>query len=515
MAEEKRQCAADLTHFLEQYGKVQDANLLRAVPFTLWPHLRVLHEARKTHQKIIILKARQVGVSWDEAGDALHTAKFSNYSNTLILSKSQEDSNLVLNRARFLDGQLPEWLRSRYGKSNDSLLEFPRRDSRIVALPATEDAGRSDTATKVKLDEYAAFKAAEINYSAIMPTVGAGGQVEIISTAKGFGNQFYRIWQKAQEPGFDVDANGVWIGKAEGRNGYLALFFPWFLRPGRDQDWYDRQAEDLEPDILHQEYPNTPEEAFRATGRPVFTVSGDVDPALKPLSREQIDDNPALRPLLGLVDRRLLTLYRPPRQKGRHLGGADVAEGLASRDASCCVVLDPTDFAVVAYYWGHPDLDEFADHLDLIGTAYPGLLAVERNNHGHAVLVRLRQILGSGPTAYTLYHEVDTAHLPAGVLQIGREKPRLGWLTTRKTKPLMITDLAEALRKQWLRIGEPRLLAEIRRYETKDDGSTGAPDSYHDDGVMALALAFQMLKWLRTHAPQGVQTVTVRGLRAS
>lgn len=486
-AREQLACAENAAYFLGTYGWVSDPNL-GTVRYTVWPHLALLHRLEAEHRKLIVLKARQVGVSWHAAGVALHTAMFRPNANVLMLSKREVDASELLEKARFLYHHLPPWLRITVGRSNESRLEFPTRGSKITALPSTEDAGRSEAATLVVLDEYAFHAYAESNFAAIRPTIDAGGRMLAISTADGFGNQFARLWEQSAQPGFDQTADGAWIGKGAAPNGFRAVFLPWSVRPGRDDDWYAEAVGDADPLAAQQEYPSTPRMAFVTSGRPVFPQWALApDPTLVPLDRAQWPL--ALQSLHGLL------LYRRPDPAHRYLLGADVSLGLAAGDASCLVVLDADDQAEVAHYWGAVEPEVFGDLIDLVATEFAGMVAVEVNAMGQSTIGRLRDIAGAAPTRYSLYRRVGVGLEPSG-----KWKPthlgRLGWMTTTGTKPRLINDLHEGLRTGALHLATPALLDELGKYERKADGSTGAPGHQHDDRVMALALAYAMRRWV-------------------
>jgi len=97
------------------------------------------------------------------------------------------------------------------------------------------------------------------------------------------------------------------------------------------------------------------------------------------------------------------------------------------------------------------------------------LIAVERNNHGAAVLAFLEQ-----RERYTrLYQQSKEA----------------GWLTTSVSKPEMIGHLGALLVERPTMFASRRLLAECRTYVAGERGKTNAASGSHDDLVMAMAIA--------------------------
>jgi hypothetical protein len=77
----------------------------------------------------------------------------------------------------------------------------------------------------------------------------------------------------------------------------------------------------------------------------------------------------------------------------------------------------------------------------------------------------------------------------------------LGWRTTAISKPVAIDELNRALRDGELMVPDSDTHAELRTFIREGDGKMhGSP---HDDRVMSLAIATQMLKyvWLREYQP--------------
>ncbi len=97
------------------------------------------------------------------------------------------------------------------------------------------------------------------------------------------------------------------------------------------------------------------------------------------------------------------------------------------------------------------------------------LLAVERNNHGLAVLVCLRTL--NYPNVYM-------------------QKEQDGWLTTAVSRPEMIQNLALVLSEEPRLFRSPRLLNECRTFVRGADGNTRAAPGTHDDCVIAMGIAW-------------------------
>ena len=70
----------------------------------------------------------------------------------------------------------------------------------------------------------------------------------------------------------------------------------------------------------------------------------------------------------------------------------------------------------------------------------------------------------------------------------------LGWRTTAASKPLAVDELQAVIRDHDLFIPCDKTIAELRTFVRESSGKThGSP---HDDRVMSLAIANQMLKYV-------------------
>jgi hypothetical protein len=125
---------------------------------------------------------------------------------------------------------------------------------------------------------------------------------------------------------------------------------------------------------------------------------------------------------------------------------------------------------------GRFDPAVFAAHVDALSVRYNrAAVLVERNNHGHAVLLWLR--------------EFGSADLLAGY----DSKP--GWLQSGRGKPLCLDTAADALREAATTIRDRTTAEQLASIE----GATlRAPEGQHDDRALAYCLA---LCALRFHPP--------------
>ena len=175
--------------------------------------------------------------------------------------------------------------------------------------------------------------------------------------------------------------------------------------------------------------------------------------------------------------------WHPPMANSSYTIGVDVAEGLSYGDYSCAQVLD-AEGRQVACWHGHIDPWEWGNVISQIGQRYnSAYVVVERNNHGLTTLRRLMEL--SYPTLF-VEHSVDGAYSD-------KMTKRGGFLTTSKTKPLIIDNLASLLRQSQSGISDMELVNELRTYIIDDKGAFNSQSGCYDDRVMAYAIALHGL----------------------
>jgi hypothetical protein len=223
-------------------------------------------------------------------------------------------------------------------------------------------------------------------------------------------------------------------------------------------------SNDLTRVSFEQEYPEDDVTCFLASGEAVMDLFQ---------IKKMIDDAPH-----PLTDEDGLKVYERPIKGRRYVIGADPAEGI-KKDYSVGVVLDIEKRKVVAKIRGHWKPSDFAKKLNELGKMYssPGpvypLLAVERNNHGHAVLLELNE------------------HLSYPSLYVHPQDERLGWKTDSVTRPIMINRFIDAVEDAHLQVGDKDILSECLTL-VNNAGKIEASEGKHDDCITACAIALQV-----------------------
>jgi hypothetical protein len=236
------------------------------------------------------------------------------------------------------------------------------------------------------------------------------------------------------------------------------------------------------------EYPETEEDAFAQSGigyfdnRKIITLvqeAREMDNQLPPRK----DD--------------FITVWEEPHPGHVYVMGSDTAEGLGA-DYSTFKILCVTCRQHAVAYRAHVSIDTFYEQINEYGRKYNTcLVGVERNNHGHAVLLGLRQVCNYP----NLYMEKEGETRIIVDLSKKRPEPKYGWHTTAITKPLMCDQLKMAVEgdgaedehtfQPEYRIRDLTFLSECLTFR-QDGNKLSAASGYHDDAIMAEAIAYQM-----------------------
>lgn len=205
--------------------------------------------------KAVLLKGRKVGATWDVIWFITWAVWARPPAQALLLSDTARKAADLLRRHTFCASHLPPELDypvpdARTGIDNQTTRIFPN-GSEIHSLSGDPDSIRSYHPTLIVVDEAAKFK--------IDPRpalIGVSSDILLLSTANGLGNAFEQVWTDAYRR-----------GGAE--YGYEPLFVSWRERP----DLQERPKGS--PQVVAQEYPNDPEEAFQASSVNLHRLDDD------------------------------------------------------------------------------------------------------------------------------------------------------------------------------------------------------------------------------------------------
>ncbi len=464
------------------------------------------HFDANRHTRNIILKSRQIGFTTYECIDELDEALFSRKKNieSAVIAHTLDDAeDIFTNKISFAWNNFNEKLQPFWfvDKQTAKRLRFglKGKDSKIFNTLSVTNSARSGTFSRIHstelsyLDKHYPRKSEEIIAGAV-PALPPSGRFDIESTARGTEGHFYNMCMEAHERnmrGYKPKEkefrlhfyNWCWdefeIGKITKQHvqecreelprefkdiqelyGYtdqqITCYYFYWISLGRN--W----------ELLKQEYPNTVEEAFAAKVDILFDII-------------QVNKQ---RGITGRKSNNWI-YYRDYDASHVYGVGVDVAEGIG-RDASAICIWDFTVNEVVATYASNtipPDI--LAYECVAGGSTYGNaVVAVERNNHGHATLSKLKEIYPNEK----IYKEFKDEKVG------GQHTMKWGWNTNGATKPKMFYEMSTAVNEESVKINSENLLSEMRTYtsEQLQVMKATADQTRHWDLLTACVIGWQM-----------------------
>ena len=430
-----------------KHVKIMDSTTNAVIPFEMWEHLRYFIQAVFSHQLVIVLKSRQIGISWTLAGIALFYC-YKLGANVLVLSKGKDESADFLHKARIIYQYLPKFLQQELEHDGTFLLSFKKTHSRIVALPSTEDAGIGQTASLVIADENEFHDFARENYAAVKPTVDAGAPMVVVSAVDKtrVDSHFKTLWRMAKS----------------GSN-FFPIFFPYNVRPGRDKEWYERTRKDYPLGWqFEQNYPLTEQEALSPlTGRSVFDrqiLQKMLSEASEPLEIRQ-----------GAIN-----IYQRPKVGTHYIAGADIAEGRGG------------DYSVL---W----IEGQDFYRGLAAVIYSNQISVDLfayMSYGLLLEYFSPMVIG-GADAFGgsfLKYLIDMGYSKEKIYCSDKKKEKLGYQETEHTQQVDVLELERVIRAG-IRVPFKPAILEMFAYQWADEkGKSKAEPARgaHNDIVMAM-----------------------------
>jgi hypothetical protein len=484
---EWRKIKKNFWYFVDEYCWMWVKEGGDPIRFRLRPYQMEDSNTFQHTMKVIILKARQMGLSWLLSAYALWKcmtkSNFHAYYNSIGLKEVQEQ----MERVRFIFMNLPDWLQHRgfmggkNCKNNDSIIEF-ENGSALHATASGKSAGHGASPGLIICDEWARVDEATRKWRALKPSAGRNTQIFVISTSDGFGNHFAELW---------IDAKA-------GVNGFKPIFHSWMENPEYSTSYIEEQRRDFAGDLqgFKEAYPETPEDAFLSSSRSVFDIERirewkqnirDLEAKGELVVRTGYldwNDKQGDEKKIIFIDNPMesLLVWKEPVKGHRYSMGVDVAEGLIGGDYSAFVVIDIEKNEVVAMYRGKIAPEMYSHPIEMCAKWYfNAWLAVEVNTASDLIMSDLKQTY---PWLYMRPQRARITDLPTLVP---------GFYTSGTSKMRIITQMRRAFSSEEkpLIIYSDVLLDEMSFYEQDDKKSLGASTGHHDDTVMACAIAIE------------------------
>jgi hypothetical protein len=519
----------------------------RVVPFDLNPGQREVDqaiEAMRAEEKpvrILVLKSRKQGISTYCQGVGYGFVSTREYVNGLIILDTKDKSGKILDLAKkfhMLDERRALGMRPVLEASNRLELKFGNPDFRTrernpglqsrleISSADSKDPGRSGTYQFIHASEVAFWADDSVWASAGNALMYAPDTIAIMeTTANGCAGLFYDTW------------NDAVAGKSE----WMPVFLSWLTDPrcrrvvGRLErehwEWQSpdereyaeehrltleqakfrrvmlrdpsmRKAGKVPEDVFDEEYPATPDLAFKSTGKSFFLAKTlgalEKDPVRgvrEPIFRGSIRNKTNLEhrtpgnfarvPIEVILQAEPfgpLRIWEHPRDDCEYVVGCDVAEGLAHGDNHFIAVMKRHTRDVVATWKTNRATSRVAGQVAcLLGWHYgTALVGIELNAHGVAATQEAVRICYPH-----LWHHRDVRK------EGDAPQDRVGWNTTEGVRTYMLECVEFEIQALAIGLHSEEFYGEARTFENID-GKPQARPGKKDDEIMGTAITFQM-----------------------
>lgn len=434
-------------------------------------------------QNNVVLKARQMGMTTWVAGRFFLKTICEPGTTTLLVAHTREASESMFAIVRRMWEGLPEEIRQgvlRLRYCNAGRMTFAETGSEFRVSSAGDlNAGRGLSVQNLHCSEVSRWPGdAQGTLAGLRAALAPGGEIVLESTPSGAYGAFYEEWCAAADATADRDE----ADRSASAQRMLRHFLPWWMEPAYTgpeiapgkmtpeerllvernglsgcQIGFRRGLERSYRGLRSQEFAEDAESCFRTTGSCCFeleAVERRLQEAGEPVSRER---NGALLHWFHALPGR------------RYVMAVDTAGGGEDGDFAAVQVVDVETGMQCAELQERLRPRELAELCVRLAERFGGaLIAVERNNHGAAVLALLEEREG---------------------VKLYRQGGQAGWLTSATSKPEMVARLGTLLQETPERFFSKRLLGECRTFVTDERGRTAAAAAAHDDLVMAMAIA--------------------------
>jgi len=468
-------CAKDPVYFMKKYCWIQHPTRGR-VQFNLYPFQEGALNLLQKNDRNIILKSRQLGISTLSAGISLWMMIFQKDKSILVVATKQDTAKNLVTKVKFMYDELPSWLQIGFTENNKLALRL-KNGSQIKAVSAASDAGRSEAISLLIIDEAAFIETNKIDeiWGSSQQTLSTGGRAIVLSTPNGTGNFFHKMWTKAEE----------------GTNGFVPIKLHWSVHPERNQEWRDKQDDELGLRMAAQECDCD----FTTSGHTVFE-----NELMKFIEETNICNPLEKRGIEGG-----LHIWEYPDYTRKYIITADVARG-DSKDYSAFHIIDIEESKQIGEFKAQIGTKEFGHMLVAMATEYNNaLLVIENANIGwNTIQVVIDK--GYNNLYYSPKGEAATnadAFLAKGYDITDTTKMVPGFTMSMKTRPLVIGKLDAYLKDKAITIQGKRTLEEMKTFIWLN-GKPEAQIGYNDDLVMSLATACYVRDTALKFAQQGL-----------
>lgn len=501
----------------------------QTMPFFLnevqYEFIKVLNKAKDDFEKglitdisLLILKGRQQGFTTLVTAYQLSCSILNrNFQGFTLADKSDNSEAIFQNKAKYPHSQLPDTLKPTEKFNNRKQLLFEKINSSWAVDTATKDVGRSRTVNFFHGSECAFWKDGIASIQAALGEAFTKNCIKIYeSTAKGY-NDYQKMWDsgvhincffewwKTKEYRIIIPTEEMkeeFIKNIDSKTDWIFTRLKW-LRDDKKLEieqlyWYYKKYEGyIDKELIKQEYPCTPREAFLLSGANVFDTEKllkRIDELNKPLKTgyftykydgNKITDIKWVNDKNGYIN--IYEVPNSPKTTKYCIGGDTAGEG---SDYFTAHVLDAKTGKQVAVLKQQFDADLYVKQIYCLGRYYStptqygikeeALIGIEANFDSFPI----RELTRLGYMNQYVREKIDE--------YTGKTEKRFGFKTTSITRPTIISSLIEMVREHTELLNDKDTLEELLTIVRNEKGRIEAPEGGHDDQMMGLAIAYEI-----------------------
>lgn len=477
---------------------------------------REYEEGRLNNLSFLILKGRQQGfTTLITAYQLASTITRSNFEGLTLADKNSNADAIFQNKAKFMYNKLPTILKPIEKYNSKKQLLFEKLNSSWEVNTATKDVGRSRTINFFHGSEAGFWKDGISGIQAGLGESFTQNAIKVYeSTANGF-NDFRSMWKseehincffewwKTEEYRLNFETKNMrtkFLNDIDRRKGEWIYDRLRWLKIEKQLDenqlyWYYKKYQGyIDKELIKQEYPCSPEEAFIASGKCYFNTEvlikrideieklqnkGILDTGYFKYKivvrndKKRIIDTEWVSDKSGCID----ILKKPKADYPYVLGGDTAGEG---SDLFTGVVIDNVSQKIVAKLRIEKDETEYTRQMYCLGMHYnKALIGIENNFSTYPTKMLAEEY--EYPKLYVREKEDDYT---------GKTQKMFGFRTDRNTRPLALAELQRIFNEEIEKITDIDILKEGLVFIKNEKGRPEAQEGCHDDLIMGTAITY-------------------------
>ena len=468
-----------------------------------------------TNISLLVLKGRQQGfTTLISAYQLAATTTRRNFEGLTLADESSNAEAIFQNKAKFIYDRLPEILKPTEKYNSKRQLLFEKLNSSWTINTATKEVGRSRTINFFHGSECAFWRDGISSIQASLGETFTKNAIKIYeSTANGF-NDFREMWKsgahincffqwwKTKEYRLNFETKNMhtkFLNDIDRNKGEWIYDRLKWLRDEKKLDenqlyWYFKKYQGyIDKELIKQEYPCTPDEAFVASGKCYFNKDNIIKRIdLLEEQENRIEDIGYFKHDIVIKNnRKVITsikwisdplgciklIKKPEEYKPYVLGGDTAGEG---SDSFTGTVTDNTNGKIVAVLKHEQDETFYTRQIYCLGWYYnKALIGLETNFSTYPTKMLAEEY--EYPNLYVRDKEDDYT---------GKIVKAYGFRTDRITRPLILAELQRIFEEEIEKITDIDILKEALTFIKNEKGRAEAQEGCHDDLIMGTAITY-------------------------